>query len=222
MKTITRTVAVMAITTLILASCMGGSKGRGTSVESLTTDVTTVADCDSLTTKIKDLEDKATALNGQTNYCTIVKNGMGEIVSWLVDVKKTPEKVCPAVNQLETSLAAIDTVLIASMNNLYTLNTADLIKANIFTANFKCSPADAGEAQDVFIRIFAKYLIADKATLFCPNARTESNMLAATTGAFVTDIKISSIPGYQVNQYTCATFDAEQQASEAQQQQYSN
>ncbi|MCX6112792.1 MAG: hypothetical protein NTY22_05870 [Proteobacteria bacterium] len=213
MKKITITLMLIAASTLLLTACTGSETRGKLDTSGLTIDSDIVADCDGIKADITAKEANVYSLkNLQNSYCPIMVGGLDDIMIWLTNLKKTPEKVCPNLYAFETNtdcsgsscnLGALDEILYNSMASLIgTLNPNTAIVAGVFT-NFKCSPAILEGAKELFIRIFPKYLLK-KTSLFCPDAR-EDTIRDAVTGAFDLDIKTSQLPGYTTNVAGCVT-----------------
>jgi hypothetical protein len=222
MKVTAKVLTILATAVLIFAGCGGSSRSQKATGNALTiTDVSNVADCDGLKSKITEYEADVDQLKTLSSYCAIVNGGLGNIIAWLDEVKLAPEKVCPNFYDFENEkLAELDTILVTKMEAalaaapVISVTGALKIQLGIFTPKFKCSPASAEAAKDAFVRIFPKYLIAKKASLFCPG-KTEAAIKTAVEGAFNTDILVSALPKYTSSQLLCVTVVDHDDADQA-------
>lgn len=209
MKKLIVTLFILTTSTFLLSACLGDAGKEKNDTASLTMFTNTVADCDGIKTDLDIKSVEVDQLKNQTVYCTMVKEGLDDIMGWLAGLKNSPEKVCPNLYDFEIQkLGELDSILVDSMNETMSatassFNVNDKISQNIFHPKFKCSPADLEGARETFIRIFPKYLLAKKATLFCPDARVEDTIRTAVAAAFEIDIRINQLPGYTTNLSSC-------------------
>ena len=139
--------------------------------------------------------------------------GLDDVMIWVANTNKAPEKICPSLYDFESktdciatscNLGALDDVLTNSMaSSIGTLNTSTPIIAGIYNVKFTCSPAAIDGAKELFGRIFTKYLLK-KTSLFCPDTK-EDILKDAISGAFDHDIKTSQLPGYTTSPTNCST-----------------
>mgnify|MGYP001809993292 CR=1 FL=1 len=209
MKKLTMTLVIFTASTFLLTACLGDMGKGKNDTTSLTMFTNTVADCDGIKTDLDIKSVEVDQLKTQTIYCTMVKEGLDDIMVWLAGLKNSPEKVCPNLYDFETQkLGELDNILIDSMHETLnptasSFNVNDKISQGIFHPKFKCSPADLEGAKETFIRIFPKYLLAKKANIFCPEARVEDTIRTAVAAAFEVDIRINQLPGYTTNLSSC-------------------
>ena len=215
MKKIITALLMISSSTLLLNACISdGLRGKGDSPE-LIMDPDVIADCDGIKTSISAKSaDVYTLKTQQTSYCPMLVAGLDDIMIWLANTKKTPEKICPSLYDFESKtdclgsscyLGALDEVLMSSMgSSIGTLNVNTMIIAGIFEIKFKCSPAALDGAKELYARIFAKYLLK-KTSLFCTETK-EDLLRDAISGAFDHDVKASQLPGYISGPSSCTNL----------------
>jgi len=214
MKRTLITLILISASTLLLNACNSdGLRGKGDSPQ-LIVDPEILADCDGIKTSIAAKTTIVYELKTQqTSYCPMLVAGLDDVMIWLANLNKAPEKICPTLYDFSSktdcigtscNLGALDDVLTNSMaSSMGTFNANVAIVAGIFDIKFKCSTAALDGAKELFSRIFAKYLLK-KTTLFCPD--TKEDILKDTiSGAFDHDIKTSQLPGYTTSLTTCNT-----------------
>ena len=213
MKRTLITLILISTSTLLFNACNSdGLRGKGDSPE-LIVDPEIIADCDGIKTSIAAKSAEIYTLKNQTSYCPILIAGLDDVMIWLANLMKAPEKICPNLYDFTSktdcsgsscNLGALDDVLTNSMaSSIGTLNASVPIVAGIYNIKFTCSPAASDGAKDLFIRIFPKYLLK-KTSLFCSNTN-EDTLRDAVTGAFDHDVNVTQLPGYTTSTTNCNT-----------------